>query len=366
MNVVKEIERINRKEIDLLVSRGLDSGISWHDEHKDSAYIFVGGLPFEASEGDIITVFSQYGEILDINLIRDKDTGKSKGFAFLAYLDQRSTVLAVDNFNGAKLAGRTLRVDHVKDYKPPSKKDESGNKIVDLSYNAIPMPIIETEPEHEQKVEVSEREIDDDTLMARNNIDPEDPMASFMLEKIKNSLKKEAKKKKNKKNKKDKKSKHKKKESDHDENTGDLKDSSVLEKSDLRYNKTERGSYDLNNNKRSSDNSHQRKELSPRASDSRGQKYSRRSPQRNSKRSRSRSPIRSRRDSSRSPPSKYQNNRSSYRRNSRSPYSQRKKESLRRRNRSTSRSPARWGHRSHSSSISKSSDDSRQAKKSRD
>lgn len=38
---------------------------------------------------------SRYGEIVDVNLVRDKGTGKSKGFAFVAYEDQRSTVLAV-------------------------------------------------------------------------------------------------------------------------------------------------------------------------------------------------------------------------------------------------------------------------------
>lgn len=40
---------------------------------------------------------------MDINLVKDQKTGKSKGFAFLAYQDQRSTVLAVDNFNGSKV-----------------------------------------------------------------------------------------------------------------------------------------------------------------------------------------------------------------------------------------------------------------------
>jgi RNA-binding motif X-linked protein 2 len=54
----------------------------------------------QLTEGDVITIFSQFGEIVDVNLVRDKGTGKSKGFAFLAYEDQRSTVLAVDNFNG--------------------------------------------------------------------------------------------------------------------------------------------------------------------------------------------------------------------------------------------------------------------------
>lgn len=45
----------------------------------------------------------RYGEIVNINLVRDKKTGKSKGFCFLCYEDQRSTILAVDNLNGVKV-----------------------------------------------------------------------------------------------------------------------------------------------------------------------------------------------------------------------------------------------------------------------
>lgn len=67
-----------------------------------SAWIFIKNLPYELTEGDVITVFSQYGEVVDINLARDKDKGHSKGFCFLCYEDQRSTNLAVDNFNGIK------------------------------------------------------------------------------------------------------------------------------------------------------------------------------------------------------------------------------------------------------------------------
>ncbi len=89
----------------------------------DSAWIFIGGLPYDLSEGDIICVFSQYGEIVNLNLIRDKKTGKQKGFGFLCYEDQRSTVLAVDNLNGIKILGKTIRVDHVSDYKPPKDDD---------------------------------------------------------------------------------------------------------------------------------------------------------------------------------------------------------------------------------------------------
>lgn len=57
----------------------------------------------------------------EVNLGRDKDTGRPRGFAFVEYVDQRSTVLAVDNLNGIQLLGRPVRVDHVLKYR---KKDE--------------------------------------------------------------------------------------------------------------------------------------------------------------------------------------------------------------------------------------------------
>ena len=64
--------------------------------HADSAYVYIGNLPRDLTEGDVITVMSQYGEVMDVNLPRDKTTGKLRGFGFLMYEDQRSTVLAVN------------------------------------------------------------------------------------------------------------------------------------------------------------------------------------------------------------------------------------------------------------------------------
>lgn len=63
---------------------------------------------------------------MDVNLPRDKNTGKTRGFGFLMYEDQRSTVLAVDNLNGATVRNRTLKVDHVKNYKQPKVQGEDG------------------------------------------------------------------------------------------------------------------------------------------------------------------------------------------------------------------------------------------------
>ena len=116
MNVIKEIERINANEFKAGIIGGLGKG-SWHEKYKDSAWVYLGGMTFELSEGDILCVMSQWGEVEDINLVRDKATNKSLGYAFVKYGDQRSTILAVDNFNGIKLLGRTLRCDHVDKYK---------------------------------------------------------------------------------------------------------------------------------------------------------------------------------------------------------------------------------------------------------
>eukprot|EP00240_Pyramimonas_obovata_P004754 CAMPEP_0118957582 /NCGR_PEP_ID=MMETSP1169-20130426/62180_1 /TAXON_ID=36882 /ORGANISM="Pyramimonas obovata, Strain CCMP722" /LENGTH=424 /DNA_ID=CAMNT_0006905671 /DNA_START=995 /DNA_END=2267 /DNA_ORIENTATION=+ len=121
MNVLTQIknqQKIAAQELE----RGVKDSASWHDAFKDSAYVYCGGIPYDLTEGDLITVFAQYGEIVDCNLVRDQDTGKSRGFAYLAYEDQRSTNVAVDNLNGARLVGRTLKVDHVKDYR--MKKEE--------------------------------------------------------------------------------------------------------------------------------------------------------------------------------------------------------------------------------------------------
>ena len=83
---------------------------------------------------------------MDVNLPRDKDTGKTRGFGFLMYEDQRSTVLAVDNLNGAKVLERTLRVDHVRNYKQPKQKGEDGEMIEteEQSFNAKPALVVGT------------------------------------------------------------------------------------------------------------------------------------------------------------------------------------------------------------------------------
>ncbi|KAL4220401.1 RNA-binding motif protein [Mactra antiquata] len=125
---IKNQQKLNQTELAL----GLTGKKSWHDQYKDSAWIFIGGLPFDLTEGDVLCVFSQYGEIVNVNLVRDQKSGKSKGFCFICYENQRSTILAVDNLNGIKLLGRMIRVDHVEEYRKPKEhgdEDEITKKL---------------------------------------------------------------------------------------------------------------------------------------------------------------------------------------------------------------------------------------------
>lgn len=153
MNNIRQIQALNKRELENAVyvfstytsaARFLSHytnffvlitnrppAASWHADYRDTAYIYIGGLPFDLSEGDIVTICSQFGEPVHINLVRDKETGKSRGFAFLKYEDQRSTDLAVDNLGGSTVLGRILRVDHVR-YKRRDDEEDEGDNVAKL------------------------------------------------------------------------------------------------------------------------------------------------------------------------------------------------------------------------------------------
>ncbi|KAI7869608.1 uncharacterized protein EV154DRAFT_530709 [Mucor mucedo] len=169
MNVVKEIQRINEREI---TSGTWSESASWHVQYKDTAWIFAGNLPFELTEGDVVCIFSQYGEIIHIELIRDHKTGKSKGFAFIQYEDQRSTVLAVDNLNGADVLGRTLRVDH--SFGPKKQKKREGEEESDDD-----QPKMNVAPELVEVVEKEKSKPKPKPI----DVDEEDPMAAYFRDK---------------------------------------------------------------------------------------------------------------------------------------------------------------------------------------
>lgn len=165
-------------------------------DYRDTAYIYIGGLPFDLSEGDIVTIFSQYGEPVHVDLIRDKETGKSRGFAFLKYEDQRSTDLAVDNLGGATVLGRMLRVDHTR-YKRRDDQDEDDNVATlmgdaaisesrqDMGFhNRRERRTSDTGLEAPRPLLREERELQDLIM----NHDEEDPMKQFLIDEKKEEV----------------------------------------------------------------------------------------------------------------------------------------------------------------------------------
>ena len=72
--------------------------------------LFVGNLPYQTLEQDIQDLFSQAGNVTSVNLMFDKFTGKSRGFAFVELSTAEEANKAVEMFNGKDMQGRPLTV----------------------------------------------------------------------------------------------------------------------------------------------------------------------------------------------------------------------------------------------------------------
>ncbi|RKU44341.1 hypothetical protein DL546_006905 [Coniochaeta pulveracea] len=194
MNQIRAIQALNKTEIE----HGITPEASWHVDYRDTAYINFGGLPYELTEGDIITIFSQFGEPVWIKLARDQETGKSKGFGWLKYEDQRSCDLAVDNLGGAEIAGRLIRVDHAR-YKFRDDEDPEEGKVgwedimrKEGGSGGAADKIDEEEDDQEDEEEQErhrpmlkeERELQ---LLIQDH-DDDDPMKSFLIEEKKKEV----------------------------------------------------------------------------------------------------------------------------------------------------------------------------------
>ena len=72
--------------------------------------IYVGNLSYDTSENDLKNVFGEHGTVSKVNIIMDKMTGKSKGFAFVEMENDAEGQKAVDELKDADLNGRNLKV----------------------------------------------------------------------------------------------------------------------------------------------------------------------------------------------------------------------------------------------------------------
>lgn len=82
--------------------------------------LYVGNLPFSASEGDLESMFSQYGQLDSVSLVRDRDSGQPRGFAFVEFSDDAAAEAAIAATNGADMGGRALMVNEARPQAPRS------------------------------------------------------------------------------------------------------------------------------------------------------------------------------------------------------------------------------------------------------
>ena len=80
--------------------------------------IFVGNLSFTATEHDLHQLFEAYGAVDKVNIITDRDTGRSKGFGFVEMPESQAAKAAIEGLNGTELAGRALTVNEAKPREP--------------------------------------------------------------------------------------------------------------------------------------------------------------------------------------------------------------------------------------------------------
>ena len=86
-----------------------------------SMKLYVGNLSFQTSSDDLQQLFSQAGTVESVNVIEDRETGRSRGFAFVEMASTEEGNAAIQQFNGQDVGGRTLNVNEAK-----AREDRSG------------------------------------------------------------------------------------------------------------------------------------------------------------------------------------------------------------------------------------------------
>jgi len=72
--------------------------------------VFVGGLPFSTTDDELREIFAAHGKVASANVVRDRESGRSKGFGFVEFEDTEEGKAAEKALNGSELGGRTISV----------------------------------------------------------------------------------------------------------------------------------------------------------------------------------------------------------------------------------------------------------------
>lgn len=76
--------------------------------------IYIGNLPYNTSEDDLRDLFGAHGEVSSVNIIIDRDSGRSKGFGFVEMPDKAQAESAINAINQTDVSGRSVRVNEAR------------------------------------------------------------------------------------------------------------------------------------------------------------------------------------------------------------------------------------------------------------
>jgi RNA recognition motif-containing protein len=91
-----------------------------------STKLYVGNLPYEATEADLQTLFETSGQVASINIVRDRTTGQARGFAFVEMSDADGARKAISDLDRHQYGGRNLTVNEAKPMVPRSGGFDGG------------------------------------------------------------------------------------------------------------------------------------------------------------------------------------------------------------------------------------------------
>jgi RNA recognition motif-containing protein len=89
--------------------------------------LYVGNLPYTADEQQLRQVFAAFGDVVEVRIVTDRDSGQSKGFAFVEMTTNQAAADAITSLNGTQLGDRTLTVNEAKPRRERSSGYGSGN-----------------------------------------------------------------------------------------------------------------------------------------------------------------------------------------------------------------------------------------------
>lgn len=90
-----------------------------------STKLYVGNLSFNTSNEDLQELFGQAGTVETVNIIEDRDTGRSRGFGFVEMSSKEEAATAIEQFNGKEIDGRSLTVNEAR---PREERSGGGNR----------------------------------------------------------------------------------------------------------------------------------------------------------------------------------------------------------------------------------------------